>query len=58
MGALVIGWPQGIYLALTLFGLGVVVAKHGKPREAYDATITTIGTALILGLLYWGGFFG
>ena len=53
-----IDWPQGIYLVLLLLSLGLVLAKHGEPREPYNIWVTLFGTALTLALLYWGGFFG
>lgn len=52
-----IGWPEGIYLALALIGLGWVVANDGKPRDPHNAVSATLASALILGLLWWGGFF-
>ena len=54
---LVIGWPQGIYLAILLLSLGIIAGKHG---ETYRANFWVSGatTLLILGLLTWGGFFG
>lgn len=49
--------PALIYLALTLLGLGVVLAKHGQPRPDYNIGVTLVNTAISIGLLYWGGFF-
>lgn len=51
------GWPQLIYLALTALGAGFVIAKHGEPRDPYNAPGALIGTAIVLAILYWGGFF-
>lgn len=50
-------WPQYIYLALMLFGLGVSVANHGKPRSDENAITTLVATVLGFFLLYMGGFF-
>ena len=52
-----IGWPQAVYLILTLIGLGIVFAKHGETPSPTNAWVTTISTTIILGVLYWGGFF-
>jgi hypothetical protein len=52
-----IGWPQGILLAMTLLGFGIVAAKHGEPRSNYSFPTTFVAVGIELGLLYWGGFF-
>jgi hypothetical protein len=52
-----IGWPEGIYLGLTVFGLLDVAAKHGQYREPYDFSETLASTLIVGILLYWGGFF-
>lgn len=51
-----IGWPQGIYLALHLFGVGYTLAEKDKTVGGYIGTV--VASAITLGLLYWGGFFG
>lgn len=53
-----VGWPQGILLAILFFDLGVYGAKHGQPRDPHDFWTALISTGLMVGLLYWGGFFG
>ncbi len=50
-------WPQIVYVSLSLVGLGFAIAKHGQPREPYNAFGLMIGTALSWTLLWWGGFF-
>jgi hypothetical protein len=52
-----IGWPQGIFLALAFVELCVFLGMHGKPRPDFNAGAQLFDTALIVGLLYWGGFF-
>ena len=53
------GWPQDIYLVLTLMGMGVALARYGEPKvDKYDFIDLAIGPALTMSLLYWGGFFG
>ncbi|QPB08675.1 hypothetical protein KB681_gp37 [Burkholderia phage Mica] len=52
-------WPQIVYLALSLIGIGVQCAKHGKPREGKENVFGTLfATAVVCWLLYAGGFFG
>jgi hypothetical protein len=52
-----IGWPQLIYLALSVLGLGIAIAKHGQPREPYNVVHSLIAICLAWPLLWWGGFF-
>lgn len=52
------GICQIIYLAIIIFGLGIVLAKHGQPKdEKYNFWIQLLGVAIDLSLLYFGGFF-
>lgn len=50
-------YPQIIYIALSLLGVGVVTAKHGQPRGNYSIFTTLFAEAIMVALLYWGGFF-
>ena len=51
-------WPQAIYIALTLIGLGVAFQQHGSPKTGqHNAWATLLASAIIISLLYWGGFF-
>ena len=53
-----IGWPQLLILALLLVGTGVQLAKHGEPRGGkHSFWVALISDAILIGLLYWGGFF-
>lgn len=53
-----IGWPQGIWIGLTIFSLIVGAAMDGKPRTGeHRFALTFVFTLLGFGLLYWGGFF-
>ena len=52
-----IGWPQGIYLLMTLVGLVVAVLEHGKPRKPSNVWVSLLATVIIYALLIWGGFF-
>ena len=52
------GIPEFLVIAWYLFGVGFVASRHGKPREiAYNGWATATVTAIMLGLLWWGGFF-
>jgi hypothetical protein len=56
-----IGWPQG--LLLSWFAIIVVVAATNDgepfkpPYDRYRFGVTVLRTAMLLGLLWWGGFF-
>jgi hypothetical protein len=52
-----LGIPQIIYLALLIFGLGISIAKHGKPRSNENFWMSLISATIIISLLMWGGFF-
>ena len=53
-----IGWPEGIWLGLTLGGLLLVANLHGKPKTGkWDIFVTIINSVIMFGILYWGGFF-
>lgn len=47
-----------IYLALQFMSLGLVCAKHGKPKEGnYNIWVYTIAASIDLWLLYKAGLF-
>lgn len=50
-------WPQIIFIALNMIGLGIVLGKHGQPHDAYSAWVAVTAVIIDMGLLYWGGFF-
>jgi hypothetical protein len=53
-----LGIPQLIFLALIVLNLGIVMAKNGQPRSGKHSFVANlIADGLLLGLLYWGGFF-
>ena len=52
-----LGWPQLVYLALTILGLGVAMAKHGEPRGEHSFPTTFIASGIVIWVLYMGGFF-
>lgn len=59
MSELVIGWPEGLWIAFQLMGLGVYAAKHGESKNQETYCFVTKLISVILGAtwLYWGGFF-
>ena len=51
-------YPQIIYIALSFMGSGMHLAKNGETREEkYHFGKDLLARMVILGLLYWGGFF-
>lgn len=51
--------PQLIYLAMVCLGLGIAFAQHGTIRKAttHNAWVSVFGTAVVMVILYYGGFF-
>jgi len=50
--------PQLIYIALILTSLVLSGYRHGKDKKGkYNLWADLIAMALMVGLLYWGGFF-
>ena len=55
---MVIGWPQGILLAIYILSVGICMARYGEPKhDTYDLIDVMIAPGIVLALLYWGGFF-
>lgn len=53
------GLPQIIYLMLVGLGLGIGLVQHGQPKEGnHNIVYDIIATAIVIGLLWWGHFFG
>ena len=52
------GAPQIIMVVLIALGLFIAAEKHGQPRTNHDFGVTLVATAINVGLLVWGGFFG
>lgn len=52
-----IGWPEGILLTLIALNFAMRCKKSGEARGEYDPVLYTIDGAIMLGLLWWGGFF-
>lgn len=51
------GLPQFIYLGLFFVGLGITLSRFGEPKRDHYDWGDIIASFVILGLLYWGGFF-
>ncbi|WP_191058540.1 hypothetical protein [Geminicoccus harenae] len=52
------GWPQYVYIALTLIGLSVSLANHDQPKKGKENAIPTILAMVLVYYLLWkGGFF-
>lgn len=50
--------PQIILICLIAFDLGVYAIAHGTPKKPHNFFMSCVDSAVLLGLLYWGGFFG
>lgn len=59
---IVIGWPEGIFLALVFYNIIKYGIYHGTIKDRlyshYNIGVYLFDTICTLGLLYWGGFFG
>lgn len=52
------GVPQIIIIVLYASSLGMTLAKNGQPKEGEHNFITAlIACCIVMGLLWWGGFF-
>jgi hypothetical protein len=50
--------PQIIYIVFIGLSLGISLVQHGKTSERKENFWSTLlASALMIGLLYWGGFF-
>ena len=50
--------PQIILIILYAISLGIIITKHGEDKEGkHNFVVTLISNAVVLGILYWGGFF-
>lgn len=53
-----LGWPQIVYLALTVLGMGFILAQHGRPKTGTYNFVSSLCVSLFcLWLLWMGGFF-
>jgi hypothetical protein len=50
--------PQIIFLAILMLGLGVDMERHGQEKTGkYNFWTSVVSFGIIIGILYWGGFF-
>ena len=49
--------PAIIILILVFIEICTAMALHGKPKGKWNSGATLLNEAIIVGLLYWGGFF-
>lgn len=56
-----IGWPEGIWIALTVLTILVHAFHDREPRTGaaaiYSFPVAVCNAAIFAALLYWGGFF-
>ena len=50
-------YPQLIFLALVILGLGIKLALNGTQQVNHSFWTQVVATAITLSLLHWGGFF-
>lgn len=51
-------WPQYTYLVISLIGLGIYMAEHGRQKQGtYNFWTMLISTGIVYFLLIQGGFF-
>ena len=51
--------PQIILIILYALGLGIAMKEHGQYEyKKSNFFVSLLGTAIQVGLLIWGGFFG
>ena len=49
--------PAIIILGFVFLEIVVAMTLHGRPKGKWNAGATLLNEAVIVGLLYWGGFF-
>jgi len=52
-----IGWPEGILLGLLFIEICLHMGRHGEPRGNYNAGLRLFDAAILVTILWWGGFF-
>ena len=51
-------WPQITMIVIFAMGLGISMVQHGKPQPPTNFWVRLLATAIDLGILIAGGFFG
>ncbi len=50
--------PQILVIVLMTLGAGIVLAKDGQEKKGkYSFVAALVSDAIMIGLMYWGGFF-
>ena len=49
--------PAYIILGFCFFNIVTAMARHGKSKGTWNAGMTLLDQSVVVGLLYWGGFF-
>ena len=50
--------PQIILIVILALDLGLIMAKHGEEKKGeHNFFVNLFSTAVMVGLLIWGGFF-
>jgi len=49
--------PQIIVLVIYFIALLITANKHGQERTAWNFWETLVSAMIMMGLLFWGGFF-
>ena len=52
------GWPQITMIVLVASGLTLAAKDHKKPRANENFWLNLLGKAILIVLLYFGGFWG
>ena len=50
-------WPQIVMIIMITVSLTIALVQHGKLRTNFNFWITAIDTAILVGVLFAGGFF-
>lgn len=52
------GWPQAILTGMVFMGAGIALSRLGEPKhDNYDLVDAIVAPAIVLALLWWGGFY-
>jgi len=50
------GWPQWVLIILLLMDLGLALGRDGQPKGNYSFGYSLLGSGIMVGLLWVGGF--
>lgn len=52
-----LGIPQVVFIVVMALELGIIIARWGQKKTGTYGANDFFGTAIVLVLLWWGGFF-